>query len=378
MIRVLFIARYRDVTMRRKLTYLAQQNKVRLWHVFPRIWEDALLRIEHTAPPQEIYSQTAVGMIGRPSDPHRALYRTLTFEMHHFRPDVIHAEEEPDSLAAWQITLARQVWAPQSKLLFYTWQNINRPRRWYVRWVLNTSLQACDAMLCASHEALDVLRQQGCEKPAWVLPAIGVDTETFRPCLKTSYHPGAFVIGYIGRLVKEKGVEILLQAVAQLCREGESAHLITLVIIGNGPWRASLEAQIKDNGLADHTRLLPAMPPAEIAQQICKLDVLVLPSKTTHVWKEQFGRVLIEAMACKIPVIGSNSGAIPEVIGDAGLIFPEGDAQALAKCLRHLRESPALRAELVERGNRRVQRFYTQEVIAAKTIEYYDQVLPSL
>jgi len=375
MIRVLFIARYRDATMRRKLTYLAQANKVRLWHVFPHLWEDELLRIEHTAPPPEIYSQTAVGMIGRPSDPHRAFYRTLTFEMHHFQPDVIHAEEEPDSLAALQITLARHVWAPQSKLLFYTWQNINRPRPWYVRWVLNTSLQACDAMVCASQEALDVLRQQGCEKPAWVLPAVGVDTETFRPCLKTSYPTGAFVIGYIGRLVKEKGLEILLQAVAQLCREAGSAHLITLVIIGNGPGRASLEAQIKANGLADHTQLLPAMPPAEIARQLCNLDVLVLPSKTTPVWKEQFGRVLIEAMACKIPVIGSNSGAIPEVIGEAGLIFPEGEAQALAGCLRQLSESPELQFELAERGYNRVKRLYTQEHLAEQTAMIYHNIL---
>jgi glycosyltransferase involved in cell wall biosynthesis len=86
-----------------------------------------------------------------------------------------------------------------------------------------------------------------------------------------------------------------------------------------------------------------------------ELDALVLPSRTTSVWKEQFGRVIVEAMACQTPVIGSDSGAIPEVIGDAGLIFPEGDAHALGNCLRRLIESPDLRRELGERGHARVK-----------------------
>jgi glycosyltransferase involved in cell wall biosynthesis len=93
------------------------------------------------------------------------------------------------------------------------------------------------------------------------------------------------------------------------------------------------------------------------------------------VWKEQFGRVLIEAMACKVPVIGSDSGAIPEVIGNAGLIFPEGDADALADRLRRLMASPALRLELATRGYARMRGLYTQERVAAQTAELYRQVM---
>jgi len=103
-----------------------------------------------------------------------------------------------------------------------------------------------------------------------------------------------------------------------------------------------------------------------------------LPSRTTRVWKEQFGRVLTEAMACRVPVIGSNSGAIPEVIGDAGLIFPEGDARALAGCLRRLIESPDLCRELGERGYVRVMRLYTQERIAEQTAEFYRQIIETI
>jgi glycosyltransferase involved in cell wall biosynthesis len=109
-------------------------------------------------------------------------------------------------------------------------------------------------------------------------------------------------------------------------------------------------------------------------QQLAALDVLVLPSRATPVWKEQFGRVLTEAMACRVPVVGSDSGAIPEVIGEAGLIFPAGDASALAGCLARLQAEPALRAELAERGYQRVLRHYTQAGLAERTAQFYRQL----
>jgi glycosyltransferase involved in cell wall biosynthesis len=108
---------------------------------------------------------------------------------------------------------------------------------------------------------------------------------------------------------------------------------------------------------------------------LAEADVLVLPSRTTPVWKEQFGRVLVEAMSCGTPVVGSDSGAIPEVIGDAGLIFAEGDAEALAACLRRLAQSPELRRELGERGRRRVAEHYTVERIARQTVELWRGLL---
>ncbi len=105
------------------------------------------------------------------------------------------------------------------------------------------------------------------------------------------------------------------------------------------------------------------------------LDALVLPSLTYPNWKEQFGRVLMEAMACEVPVVGSDSGEIAHVIGDAGLVFPEGDVTALTDCLRRLRAAPELRRELAARGLARVRERYTQDRIAAQTLEVYQTVL---
>jgi glycosyltransferase involved in cell wall biosynthesis len=107
------------------------------------------------------------------------------------------------------------------------------------------------------------------------------------------------------------------------------------------------------------------------------LDLYVQPSLTRTNWKEQFGRVLIEAMACQVPVIGSDSGEIPHVLGDAGLVFPEGNAAALRAQIETLRSDPSRRAQVGARGRRRVLDNYTQEIIASRTYAFYRRIVHS-
>lgn len=101
----------------------------------------------------------------------------------------------------------------------------------------------------------------------------------------------------------------------------------------------------------------------------------MLPSLTTPRWKEQFGHVLIEAMACGVPVIGSSSGAIPEVIGDAGLVVPEGIPGALAEAINLLRISEIQRMSLGQRGRARVLELYTNERIGHQTLCFWREVI---
>jgi len=377
MIRILFIARYRDPVMTRKVDLLARQPDLTLCHVYPAHWQDDLLDVDQPTLPAEEYRQIALPMIGRTSDPHRALYRSLLFGMRGFRPDIVHAEEEPDSLTALQIALARSIAAPRARFVLYTWQNVDRPKRWYVRLVMRLTLQASDYVLCANRGAVDLLRRQSYTKWTGVLPAIGVDTGTFVPVNRPTEASRAFVVGYIGRLVPEKGLDVLIAAVARLREDfqGQGPRPLELRFIGDGPERERLAETVRSARLADVARFLPAVPPAQVARQMGELDVLVLPSRSTPVWQEQFGRVLVEAMACRVPVVGSASGAIPEVVDDAGLLFPEGDAEALAQCLRRLIGSPDLYSTLAERGYDRVQHLYTQERIAAQTADFYRRIV---
>ncbi len=366
-IRVLLVARYRDETMERKLLLLAREPGLAIRHVRPRAWEDEFVRVEQTDG-SGAFERIALPMLGRPTDPHRSLYQTLDFSMRGFQPALIHAEEEPDSLAALQVVAARRVWAPRAKLILHTWQNIDRPRSAAVRWVTRQTLAAADAILCANQEAAAILERHGYSRATEVLPAIGVDMQTFLPCPARSAH-AALVVGYVGRMVPEKGIETLIEALSS------TGPGIAAVLIGDGPQRAALEAETWARGLTDRIHFSPPVPPAQVAQQICQLDVLVLPSRTTRVWKEQFGRVLVEAMACQIPVVGSDSGAIPEVIGDVGLVFPEGDASALADCLRRLQASPELRRELAARGYERAKRSFSQDHIARETAMIYRRLI---
>jgi glycosyltransferase involved in cell wall biosynthesis len=129
--------------------------------------------------------------------------------------------------------------------------------------------------------------------------------------------------------------------------------------------------------LAQSPRVLVVSPGGRDAvQPFYELaDLLVLPSRTTPLWAEQFGRVLIEAMAAGVPTIGSSSGAIPEVIGDPALIFPERNPVALARMIDRMRHDPALRLAAGQAGQARVASHYTNDVIAARTVDAYRALL---
>jgi glycosyltransferase involved in cell wall biosynthesis len=145
--------------------------------------------------------------------------------------------------------------------------------------------------------------------------------------------------------------------------------------MGDGPERPRLTALADALGIAERVTFLGRLPSAQAPEFYRSLDVLVLPSLSRPNWVEQFGRVLVEAMACEIPVIGSASGEIPTVIGDAGLLFPEGDATLLAERITALAKDPAHRAQLAKLGRARVLAHFTNARITAETVRIYEQMM---
>ena len=294
-------------------------------------------------------------------------YPTLAREMEAFQPQIVHIDEEPYNLATWQAL--RQARRLGAKALFFSWQNLARayppPFSWGERYVLRN----VDYALAGTDSAAEVLRQKGNGGRLAVIPQFGTSPELFQPTAERPPRP--FTIGYIGRIVPEKGVDRLLRAAAQL--DGDWR----LRLIGGGGGRAEMEALARSLGIGGNIAFSGQLPSTALPAEYHKLDALVLPSLTRPNWKEQFGRVLVEAMAGGVPVIGSDSGAIPGVIGDAGLIVAEGDVEALAKALRKLRDQPGLRADLIERGMARFLAHFTNERIAAATVDVYREMLDS-
>lgn len=298
------------------------------------------------------------------------------------RPDLVHLDEEPYNLATFQgMFLSRRIGA---RAVIFTWQNISRPYPPPFSLMESYNLGNADALIAGTNEAAKVWRDKKYVGPIHVIPQFGVDPDIYQPIERAvrgtrlsvlqkrssrRLSQRGFVIGYVGRLVVEKGIEILLRAVSKLSGPWQ------LRILGSGPEQMRLEKMAQRLGIYPRVLFDNPILSTQMPYYFSGLDALVLPSLTRSNWKEQFGRVLIEAMACGLPVVGARSGAIPDVIADAGLTFAEGDVADLVKQLTGLMNDYDLRKKLAHLGRMRVLARFTQAKVAEATYKAYQQTL---
>ncbi|MCL5110763.1 MAG: glycosyltransferase family 4 protein [Chloroflexi bacterium] len=363
--RVLLISKAMVVgAYQRKAEELAKLPGVQLTLVVPPYWDEETRRV-HLERAYTAGYELLVQPLAFSGRFHVHFYPRLGQAFSGSRPEVVHADEEPYNLATLQmLLLARQAGA---RSLFFTWQNLYRRYPFPFRAVEAYNLAHFDLAVAGNAEAVAVLRRKGFRKEVAVIPQFGVDPELFRPP-EAAVEPRPFTVGYLGRLVEQKGLADLVRAVAAL--GGETR----LVLVGAGPLEAELRALAAQVGLGERLVVRAPVPSITVPEALWQLDALVLPSRTRPNWKEQFGRILVEAMACGVPVVGSDSGEIPNVIGDAGLVFPEGDVTALYRCLERLRGSAEERSRLAGLGRRRALAQFTHAQVAARYAEVYRQV----
>lgn len=304
-------------------------------------------------------------------------YVGLADVMRSRRFDVVLVENEPWAVICWQARFWKA--ALQRDAIFgeFTWENVERPswKGLVLAAVYRAMTMTTDFIIAGNQAAAQLVQKRGARKESvHVAPQFGVDLTNHQPAsvverlqLREAQNlpTYAFIIGYCGRLVAEKGIRELLQA----CDELQSVHL---AILGSG----ELESWLKEQQQTRHwLHLLPPRPHFEIPAFLRCLDVFVLGSKPVRTmdvcWEEQFGHVLIEAMACGVTTLGSNSGAIPEVIGHDEAIFPHGDAKALAARLRQVINDSKLAQSQLERTRRR----YTHDAVAASWAGFITQKL---
>ncbi len=388
-LRVLCVAHTYVVPWQRaKLQHLGDHADIDLRVLVPTRWR-GMLGAEREASasakemepsalvPSYVLLRRRVACAGRVRE-YRYLPGVVPALLDRLRPHVVYVEAEVDSCVLAQFARLKARYG--YRLVMFGWENMlppsdgmagNLPRRWLHRVRARRARRALawvDAAIWGNHEGADLVRARGFLGPVHVVPQLGVETEVYAPGDRVLARASRGlagdlpIIGYVGRLVPEKGLRTLGRALEPGLRAGR----YRLLLVGAGPLLAELQHWARDLGAPDAVRLVGAVPHAQVPGYLQALDMLVLPSESTPLWKEQFGHVLIEAMACGVPVIGSNAGAIPEVVGDAGLVFRAGDAEALKRCVEQLLADGGLRCALVARGRARVARYYTNERIASQ------------
>ena len=364
---------------RRKFALIAERPEVTLRVVVPDRWYESFQDIVFE-PVSDTLCEEFPCPIRFSGYGSRFYYREgIKTHFRDFQPDIIHLEEEAWSLNALQTVRLKRKYCPKSRFIFRTSLSIPSKQRFGFLpvWIERRIFQETDIAFPLSVNAGEILTERGYTGRQTPFPN-GVDVQHFyKMDVRTLQHSlglsGCFVVGYVGRLLQMKGIDTLLEAVAHLVGQAPD-RTYKLLIVGQGEDKPDFQKTSETLGIAERIIWIDAVPPEEVAAYINCMDTLILPSRTTPGWVEFFGRVLIEGMACEVPVVGSDSGEIPHVIDGAGLTFPEGDGDALAEQIHRIASDTQLRDDVVERGLTRVKDF-TWETIAEKTYQVYRELL---
>lgn len=313
-----------------------------------------------------------VAFAGRPA--RHFYYSGLVETMRQFRPDIIHIEHEPESLVTLEILFFRNLFLPQAKIILRTSRTFKENLRWSkIRNLMERYVyRKIDYIFCVNQRSHDFLRQQGYTGPIKIHPN-GVDSDLFSPVDVTLLREklglkNSQVIGYAGRLVREKGIGTLIKAVAEL--QGD----YKLLIVGDGPELSHLHEIARGKNIGDKLITIGLVKHGDMPQYLNCMDVLILPSITTDYWEEYFGIVLIEALACGVPVIGSTCGEIPNIINEKKLIFQEGQVEDLKSKLMNFFENYGDWKKRAQDNICWVKTNYSWEVLGQQIINTYNEL----
>lgn len=288
--------------------------------------------------------------------------------------DMVHCWEEPFVLSGAQIGY----WAGRAPIVYYTFQNIDKNYPFPFSAIEGWCGRRCAGWLAAARTVEEVVAKRPGgfgEKPHRMIP-LGVDLDVFRPdadakqavLRKLNWSPdGPPVIGMLGRFVPEKGIAMLQRSLAGLRSPWRA------MFVGGGVMEPELRAWAATQ--EDRVRIVTGVKHDEVPAYLNGMDILAAPSETTPRWREQLGRMLLEAFACGVAVVGSDSGEIPFVVDDAGLVLPEKNEATWIAGLARLLDNPTERAELAARGLSRARSEFAWPEIARRHLAFFDELL---
>jgi glycosyltransferase involved in cell wall biosynthesis len=307
--------------------------------------------------------------------PHLFFYGARLRELLDREWDIVHCWEEPYVIAGGQVAWWTR---KESRLVFWTGQTRVKNYPPPFAQIERYCFRRCAGWLSRGQLGVDAMLQRGYRNKPHDAIGLGVDVDTFKPDRERGIavrrqlgwsSPSAPIVGYIGRFVEEKGLKTLMAALDAV----------------SAPWRAifvgggSMESELRvwSARYLDRARIVPAVEHDRVPDYLNAFDLLCAPSRTTPGWREIFGRMIIEAFACRVPVVSSDSGELPSVVADAGMIVPENEVAEWTRALDLLLSNPKMRDDFAARGFDRVNRHFTWSAIARKHLEFFDRLLQS-
>ena len=267
------------------------------------------------------------------------------------------------------------------KFILSWWENIpyrsvfDKKMDFYRKYVM----EKVDLFLPFTNTAKRALQIEGVDENKIRVIYPGVDMERFKPGEKPAYllnkfniSETSFIVLYVGKLVSWKGIHNLIYMAKIL--KGKGINDFTIVVAGRGAQKENMKKIMEASNTTDYFRFLDFVSYDEIPDIHRMADVLILPSYPIMYWQEQFGMVLAEAMASGTPVISTMSGSIPEVVGDAAVLIPPGDYNALADNVMKLMEDRALRDDFSKKGRVRAERLFDSQKIANEFLDVMNQI----
>jgi glycosyltransferase involved in cell wall biosynthesis len=284
--------------------------------------------------------------------------------------DLIHCWQEPFVVAAAQVARGA---ARQSRIVFATFQNLPRAYPWPFAAMESAALRRASGWLAYGETVLEALRDRPGyrDRPhRFIPPAVSLDA--FRPDAEARRRTREAlgwaasdvpVVGFVGRWVPEKGLDTLMAALDRVTVPWRA------LIVGQGPLERQVRAWADVKG--DRVRLRTDAAHDDVPALMAAMDVLCVPSRTTARWREQFGRVMVEAFATGVPVVGSDSGEIPRVLRGVGEVAGEGNEAAWAAALTRLLTDASLQAAMASAGIERARTRYATDVVAAQHLDFF-------
>lgn len=346
-----------------KLDAIAQMDNTEVALLSPAKWKamgwDRVMTLEQAYPTVKLYPADIVfsGRVGAYFYWPWKIWQVIQ----DFKPDIIHVEQEVFSISALELAYFARLF--KTPLSVFGWENMDRQLSSFRQWIRQFVFDRAQLIIPGNKDGESLIRQWGYTGQVEIMPQIGVDTILFPPKVRQRTSGDIFKIGFMGRLVPQKGVDLIFSAAQQLLACDRN---IQLIICGSGSEQPRLEKMAQEKGISQNITWRTGISHDKVPEEMDKFDVLILPSRTIETWKEQFGHVLIEAMSMGIPTVGSDSGEIPNVIGNPDLVFPEEDSNKLFEILNRMIENPVWYQTLSQDCITRVDDLYSHERIAQR------------